>query len=107
MTRDEALSICDELLKLVPAGPAEKEAQQERALELVGSLEMILGLGLLARQLLINIKTKFRVHFGSAEGFDGVPALEQRADIKSDIQKLRTRFEEELNEEANYGPPRP
>lgn len=107
MIRDEALSVCDELLKLVPAGPADKESAQERALELVGSLESILGLGLLARQLLVNIKTKFRVHFGSADGFDGVPAQRQRTDLKADINALRDRLEDELNEEANYGPPRP
>ena len=107
MTREEALSVCDELLKLVPAGPAAKASQQDRALELVGSLEMILGLGLLARQLLVNIKTKLRVHFSSADGFEGVPVQEQRADIKADIVSLRERLEEELGGDANYGPPRP
>jgi hypothetical protein len=107
MTRDEALSVSDELLKLVASGPAAKEPLLDRALELVGSLELILGLGHLARQLLVNIKNKFRVHFGSSDGFEGVPAQMQRSDLKADIESLRDRLEEELNEEADYGPSRP
>jgi hypothetical protein len=107
MTRDEVLSVCDELLKLVPSGPAKKAPFQRRALELVDGLDLILGLGSLARQLLVNIKTKVRVHFSSSEGFEGVPAQEQRADLKKDIETLKERLAEDLTEEADYGPPRP
>jgi hypothetical protein len=107
MTRDEVLSVCDDLLKLVPSGPARKESLQARALERVGSLESILGLGHLARQLLVNLKTRFRVHFSGSGGAEGIPADIQRSDIESDIRALRDRLEEELNEEADYGPSRP
>ena len=102
MTKSDVLSVCDELLKLVPSGPAKKASAEHRAMELVDSLDSILGLGGLARQLIVNIKTKFRVHFSSSDGFEGVPATEQRDDLKQDVESLRERLEEDLSDEADY-----
>ena len=107
MTKKEVLSVCDELLKLVPSGPAKKPSVEKRALELVDSLDSIRGLGALARQLIVNLKTKMEVHFSSSSGFDGVPAKQQRADLQADLESLRDRLEEDLTDEADHGPPRP
>ncbi len=107
MTRDDVLSVCDELLKLVPKGPAKKPALHDRALELVDSLDSILGLGALARALLVNVKVKVGTHFSSASGVEGIPADVQRDDLKADITALRERLAEDLEEDAEYGPERP
>ena len=107
MTKAEALSVCDELARLVPAGPVRDQKKAQRAKALVESLKEIPDLGSLARLMLTNITAKAEVHFGSADGFPGMAVQLQRSHLAGDIALLCTRLEEELQEEADYGPPRP
>jgi hypothetical protein len=103
MTKAEVLKVCDELAKLIAAGPVKDAKKAARAAELVEAIRSVPGLGQLARTTLVDIATRSEIHFNSAKGFQGMKPEAQRARLKSDVETLRGRLEEELSEEADYG----
>ena len=107
MTKSEVLAVCDELARLVTAGPVKDAKKAARAAELIEALRSVPGLGQLARTTLVDIATRSEIHFSSSKGFQGVKPEAQRAHLKSDVEALRGRLEEELSEEADYGEARP
>ena len=107
MTKSEVLDVCDELAKLVAAGPVKGAKKAARAAELIEALRSVPGLGQLARTTLVDISTRAEIHFSSSKGFHGVTPAKQKAHLKGDVETLRSRLEEELSEEAEYGETRP
>jgi hypothetical protein len=107
MTKSEVLAVCDELAKLVAAGPAKDAKKAARSAELIEALRSVPGLGQLARTTLVDIATRSEIHFSSSKGFQGVKPEAQRSHLKSDVEALRGRLQEELSEEADYGEARP
>jgi len=107
MTKSEVLAVCDELAKLVAAGPVKDAKTAARAAELIEALKSVPGLGQLARTTLVDIATRSEVHFSSGKGFKGQTPADQKAHLKGDVETLRGRLEEELSEEADYGEARP
>ena len=107
MTKSEILAVCDELAKLVAAGPMKDTKKAARAAELIEALKSVPGLGQLARTTLVDIATRSEIHFSSRTGFQGMKPEAQRAHLKGDVETLRGRLEEELSEEADYGDARP
>ena len=107
MTKAEALAACEELSKLIPAGPAVDPVRAARAKALVDGLRRIPDLGLIARQIISAIESKSQVHFNSTEGFRTMTPALQRSRLAGDIGLLCMRLEEELTDGNDYGPPRP
>jgi hypothetical protein len=107
MTKSEILAVCDELAKLVAAGPVKDAKKAARAAELVEALKSVPGLGQLARTTLVDIATRSEIHFSSSKGFQGMKPEAQRSRLKDDVETLRGRLEEELSEEADYGGAQP
>lgn len=107
MTKSEVLAVCDELAKLVAAGPAKDAKKAARAGELIASLRSVPGLGQLARTTLVDIATRAEIHFSSSKGFQGVTPAAQRSHLAGDVETLHGRLDQELSEEADYGEARP
>jgi hypothetical protein len=107
MTKSEILDVCDELARLVAAGPVKDAKKAARAAELIEALKSVPGLGQLARTTLVDIATRAEIHFSSSKGFQGVTPAVQKAHLEGDVETLRGRLDEELSEEADYGEARP
>lgn len=107
MTKSEVLEVCDELAKLIAAGPVKDAKKAARAAELVEALRSVPGLGQLARTTLVDIAARSEIHFSSSKGFKGMTPAAQKAHLKGDLETLRGRLDEELSEEADYGEARP